>query len=356
MNELRVIQRPGRSNFAGNDYLGLAREPRVIEAMCRAAREFGVSSTSSRWALGWLDCHAELEARLAEFFETEDAAILGATFLGGPAYFHARSETHKTVFLYEHSHSNLFIGARAAGMDVRTFAAGDVDGLRSQLQAHTGGPAIIATDGVYSISGDYPPLVELLALAREFEAELLVDDAHGVFAVGDTGKGITEFLGLAPTDAVLMGSMSKALGCNGGFLAGPHEIVDKVRRSPSASGSAITPPPVTVACVEALRIVRAEPELRDRLHANAARMRSVLADHGIGVVADATPILAMVLADESEAAGLAEHFIARDIAIPYFSYPSEPRHNLLRSVARACHTEEELDRFAEAVKTWRENN
>jgi len=354
MNELKVVQGPGRTNFAGNDYLGLARDPRVIEAMYDAAREFGISSTSSRWGLGWLECHAELERQLAEFFETEDATILGATFLGGPAYFHARSETHKTVFMYEHSHSNLFIGARAAGFDVRTFAHGDVAGLRAQFEAAGEGPAIIATDGVYSISGDYPPLVELCDLAREFDAELLVDDAHGVFAVGDTGKGIAEFLGLAPTDAVLMGSMSKALGCNGGFFAGSHEIVDKVRRSPPASGSAITPAPVTAACIEALRIVREEPELRDRLRANAARMRSILADCDIGVVSEDTPILSMVLADDSEAAGLAEHFFAYDIVIRHFTYGSEGRHNRLRSVARACYTEAELDRFAEAVSTWRE--
>ncbi len=353
MSELRVLQGPGRTNFAGNDYLGLSREPRVIEALCAAARECGVSSTSSRWALGWTELHAELERQLAEFFGAADATVFGATYLAGPAYFEVMADDHDTAFIYENSHSNLLMGARAAGLTVRTFAHGDVSGLREQLAVHTGSRAVIATDGVYSICGDVAPAAELAALAREFAAELLIDDAHGVFAIGEGGRGLAELAGVPVGEATLMGSMGKALGCNGGFIAGRAELVEKFRRTPPASGSSLPPPSIVAACIEALRIVRAEPELRRTLHANAARMRAALADRGIGVVAEAAPIIAMTLADEAEAAALAGHFLACDLVIPYFKYASEPRHNLLRSVARSCHTEGELARFAEAVATWR---
>jgi len=353
MTELRIVQGPGRTNFAGNDYLGLSRDGRVIEAMCAAARQRGVSATSARWALGWTELHARLEADLAAFFGADDAVIFDATYLAGPAYFEVMGESHDTAWLYEHSHPNLFLGARAAGLEVRTFAHGDVEGLRRGLEAHTGRPAVIATDGVYSVCGEVAPAAELAELARRFGAELLIDDAHGVFALGATGKGIIEPAGVSVADAALMGSMSKALGCNGGFVAGRAELIDKLRRTRPASGGTLAPPGVVAACIEALRIVRAEPELRDRLADHAARMRAVLGEHGIGIVSDATPIVAMVLADEAEAAGLAEHFLARRLVIPYFHYPSEPRHNLLRSVARSCYTEDELARFAEAVASWR---
>jgi 8-amino-7-oxononanoate synthase len=354
MSELRVLQGPGRTNFAGNDYLGLSRQPRVVEALCAAARECGVSSTSSRWALGWTELHARLEAELAAFFGAADATVFGATYLAGPAYFEVMGQGHDTAFIYENSHPNLFLGARAAGMEIKSFAHGDVEGLRRQLQAYSGSAPVIATDGVYSICGDVAPAAELAALAREFDAELLIDDAHGVFAIGETGKGLIEPAGVSPNDAAVMGSMSKALGCNGGFIAGRSELVEKLRRTAPASGSSLPPPAIVAACVEALRIVREEPQLRARLHEHADRMRAALAGNGIGVVADATPIVAMVLADEAEAAGLAEHFLGYKLVIPYFKYASEPRHNLLRSVARSCYTEDELARFAEAVTSWRQ--
>jgi 7-keto-8-aminopelargonate synthetase-like enzyme len=189
-------------------------------------------------------------------------------------------------------------------------------------------------------------------LAREFDAELFVDDAHGVFCVGPHGRGCTELCGLEPHDTTLLGSMSKALGVNGGFLAGCGELVDAFRRSDAASGSAIPPPPIAAACLEALRIVGEEPGLRKKLDLHAARMRQVLAKHGIGIHSDRTPIIAMTLADAEEARRLAEHFLAHDILIPHFTYASEPRHNLLRSVARACYTDAELSRFEGAVAAW----
>jgi len=352
MSQLRVLRRPGRTSFAGNDYLGLATEPRMVEALAAAARQHGISATSSRWALGWTDLYAALESRLAEFFGADDAVIFGATYLAGPAYFGVMAETHGGVYCYENSHSNLFTGIRAAGLELRTFAHGDLAGLERMLAAHRGRPAIVATDGVYSISGQVPPLAEMSALARRHGAELLIDDAHGVFAVGPTGRGAAELCGVEPGEATIMGSMSKALGCNGGFLCGARDIVDKVRRSAPAAGSALPPPPIAAACLEGLRIVSQEPQRRLRMQEHARTMREVLRRNGISIVADRTPIIAMVLRDEAQAADLADHFLAHDIVIPYFKYPSEPRHNLLRSVARSCYTDADMARFTRAVETW----
>ncbi|MEX1096542.1 MAG: pyridoxal phosphate-dependent aminotransferase family protein [Planctomycetales bacterium] len=340
-------------DFAGNDYLGLARDPRLAEALCRAAREDRISATSSRWGLGWTGHHERLERGLAEFFRVEAACILGAAYFGGLVYFTTLADSRDTVFCDENSHSNLFLGMRAAGMQIHTFRHLDPDDLRRQLAAHGGGRAIVASDSVFGISGELADLAALQRAAREHGAELLIDDAHGVFGMGATGRGAIEACGIELDErTTLMGSMSKALGVNGGFLVGRAELVERFRRSPTASGSSVPPVPIAAACVEGLRIVRDEPELRETLNANARRMRSALAEAGIATVCDRTPIVAMVLADEFEAARLDRHFDSFGLRIPYFKYASEPRENLLRAVARACYTDADLDRFAAAVHGW----
>ena len=339
-----------RVNFAGNDYLGLARDERLARALSEAARRYGLSSTSSRWALGWTDLHQRLEQELAAFMGAEAACILGAAYFGGPVYFSAFAGSGRTVYCDETVHSNQFLGMRGAALEFRTFRHLDAADLARQLAAHRGPPPMVATDGVYGISGEVAPLAELRDAARAAGAEFFIDDAHGVGALGETGRGSAELCGLAPSDATVLGSMSKAMGCNGGFLAGRKELVEKFRRSAIASGSSIPPPPIAAACLESLKIIRAEPELRATMRAHAGRMRAALAARGIAVVSDRTPIVAMVFRDEFEAAAAAEHFLKYELAIPYFKYASEPRENLLRGAARACYTEEHLAQFEAAVK------
>jgi 8-amino-7-oxononanoate synthase len=339
-------------NFAGNDYLGLACDVRLVEAMYRAAQEYGISSTSSRWALGWTDIHQELETQLADFFRVEDATILGAAYLGGPVYFSSMSETHRVVFCDEMVHSNQFLGMRAAGLEIRKFRHLDIEDLKFQIEGYQGPPPIIATDGVYGISGEIAPLREFAGLAQAHGAELFIDDAHGVFALGETGRGTAEYLGLIRNSAVILGSMSKAMGCNGGFLAGKKKLVEKFRHSPAASGSAIPPPPIAAACLKSLEIIKEEPERREAMWQCTRRMKTILSENGIVLVSDQSPIMGMQLKDEFEAARLSAHLLGFGLRIPYFKYASEPRENLLRGAARACYTENDLGRFAAAIQTF----
>ncbi len=341
---------PGLTPFAGNDYLGLARDPRLAEACSRAATTHGISSTSSRWALGWTALHQELEESIANFTGLGAACITGAAYFGGAVYYSLFAGSGRTVYCDAMVHSNQYLGMRAAGLEIRPFRHLDVVDLRRQLAAHSGPPPIIASDGVYGISGELAPLAELAAAARAVGAEFFVDDAHGFGALGASGRGSVELCGLAPDSTLtVLCSMSKAMGCGGGFLAGRLELIERCRRSPTASGSAIPPPPIAAACRASLHILRSEPERRVRLQANARRMRQALAGRGIAVVSEATPILGMVFADEHAAAAASRHFAAHAIAIPYFKYASEPRENLLRGIAKADYTEADLQRFENAV-------
>jgi 7-keto-8-aminopelargonate synthetase-like enzyme len=339
--------------FAGNDYLGLASHQEVIRSLQEAAASCGISAGASRWSLGWTDRHEQLERQLAIFMRTQDACIFGAAYFGGVIYY-GRMATlgYRVVFCDELVHSNQYLGMRAAGFEIRPFRHLDADDLRHQLAQHAGHPPIVATDGVYGISGEVAPIDEIAQLARQFDAELFIDDAHGFGAIGLAGRGVIDLCSSEPAAVTVLGSMSKALGTNGGFLVGRHDLVDRFRRSPEASGSAIPPPPIAAAALTALRIVREQPALRQSALANANRMREVLQARGISSVDHRHPIVGMLLSNEAEAAGLSRHFVSRGLRIPYFKYASEPRENLLRAVGRAVYTEEHLARFAEAVATW----
>lgn len=338
--------------FAGNDYLGLATHPEVIEGSCEAARRNGVSSTSSRWAQGWTPLHEELEQGLREWMGSEDACIFGAAYLGGVIYYGRMAALgRRVVFCDAMAHSNQFLGMRAAGFEIRTFRHLDVEDLRRVTADYVGPPAIVATDGVFGISGEVADVAALAAVARRIGAELFVDDAHGVGVLGARGRGAAELAGLQPGDATVLGSMSKAMGANGGFLAGRRELVEPFKHSPEASGSSIPPPPIAGAALAALKIICNDPAPRRRMESNAVHMRQILSAAGIVLADSRHPILGMLLRNEVEAAALDRHFGQHGLWIPYFKYASEPRQNLLRAAARAVYTDELLEQFAEAVRT-----
>jgi 7-keto-8-aminopelargonate synthetase-like enzyme len=279
----------------------------------------------------------------------EDACILGAAYLGGVVYFGEMSKHHDTVFCDENSHSNLILGMHAAGLSIHTYKHLDAHDLGRQIAKYRGERPIIATDGVFGISGEIAPLPDLYEIGDSYSAELFVDDAHGVGVLGPQGRGILEYWNVPKKSMILLGSMSKAMGVNGGFLVGTKELISRFKYSPAVSGSAVPPFPQAAACLEAIRIVRKEPGLREKMQQNADSMRKALHEQGIRIVSDQTPIIAMVFQDEYQAVRASKHFEGNGIRIPYFKYISEPRQNILRAAARACHTEEQLQRFKKAV-------
>lgn len=336
--------------FAGNDYLGLARDPRLLEAMYEGGKRYGISTTSSRWAIGWTEIHEKLEQELTKFFKTDDTCLLGGTYVGGSVYFEVMRKFHDTVYCDEFVHSNQYLGMKAAGFEIRTFTHLDTADLSVKLAQHTGKSPLVATDGIYGISGEIAPLKELWALTQKHGGRLFIDDAHGVFSLGPTGRGTAEEHGITGSGITILGSMSKALGCNGGFLAGDQADVDAFRRASAVCGGSHPAPPIAAACVRALEIVRQEPERLQRMKENAVRMRAQAAEHGIGVVSSTGPIIALILKDEFEAQALSKHFLAFGLGVPYFKYPSEPRQNFLRCVSRTCYTEENLRTFSKALQ------
>lgn len=342
-------------HFAGNDYLGLAADPRVVEAMCGAARQHGISTGAGRWSIGWSDLHQQLEDELGRFFSCEDACIQGAAYLCGPAFFAAVAGEYDTVFCDENSHPNLYLGMRGAGLRIRPYRHLEASDLRRRLAHHKGRPPLVTTDGLFGISGEVAPLGDILGIAAVYGAPVFVDDAHGAFAVGASGRGTVELVfaggsAAAPAALLLMGSMSKALGAYGGFIAGDRRWIDKIRRAVNYVGSTPPPFPVVAACLEALRIIRTEPGRRTAMNGVAARMRAIAAGLGLSLLSDPrVPIVTLLLESADEARRSAAELERRGLLLKYLDYPSEPRKNLLRTAARPVYTEEHLDCFAEVL-------
>lgn len=348
----KILLTPGKISFAGNDYLCMSKEKRLAEAMYQAALEYGISATSSRWAVGWNQIFENFELALKDHYGTEDAMVFGAAYLGGMIYFGSLKDDCDTVYCDETCHVNLFKGMTTAGMKVITYRHLDTNHLKQLLQSHKGKKPIVATDGVWGISGDIPPLKEISNIAKEFKAELFIDDAHGVFALGKTGRGAAEHCGLLPEDATILGSMSKALGCSGGFLVGRAELVDRFRRNDTTSGSTTSSVPTVAASLKSLEIIRSDPERRKKLFQVADKMREILLRRNIKTADQNSMIIGMCLKDEFEASKLSDHLAKYNVMVPYFKYASEPRHNLLRAVAKSCYSTQELKAFEDAIMSF----
>lgn len=344
MRTLHAVQ------FGGSDYLGLSAEPRVADAVCREVRKRGFSTGAGRWSIGWSDLHQQLEDELKLFFRTEDACIQGSAYLCGPAFFAAAASEHDTVFCDENSHPNLILGMRGAGLQIVAYNHLDAQDLKRRLARFRGRAPVIASDGLFGISGEFAPLARIADVAERHGALMFVDDAHGVFSVGSGGRGSAELFELNPDSLLLMGSMSKALGAYGGFIAGSSYWVEKIRRAVNYVGSTPPPFPVVAGCLEALRIVAAEPQRRCILQRTVDRMRSVLQSFDVPLVSDPhAPIVSMLLEDPETAKNLAETLNGSGLVLRYLDYPSEPRKNMLRSAARTPYSEQHLRTFADAL-------
>jgi 7-keto-8-aminopelargonate synthetase-like enzyme len=311
-----------------------------------------VSATSSRAALGWTPLHESYERRIERFTGAPAACILHSTYLGGAVYYSVMAERCRTVVCDAIVHSNQYLGMRAAGLAIVSFRHLDTDDLRRTLEALPDKRGVIvATDAIYGISGELAPLDEIARLAAQYDAEFFVDDAHGFGVQGRIGRGTTERFGVTYAKTTVLCSMSKAMGADGGFLMGRPDVIVPCRSCAVVSGGAIPTAPVAAACMAALDLCDADGTLRGKLDANTGKLRAILDRAGIPVASRDTAIVALLMKDGKAASAMSRHLLARGFRVPYFTYASEPRENLLRVVGRSVYTPEQLERFEAAVRS-----
>jgi glycine C-acetyltransferase len=339
--------------FAGGNYLDLARHPEVTEAAARAARELGCAAGGSRLINGNLSAHLALEQELAKFLGTEAALAFNTGYMANLGVIPALVGEGDVVVSDALCHASIIDGCRLSRASVRVFPHGDLDALETLLGsvASPRRRVLLAVDGLYSMDGDTAPLAEMSALARHWGAMLLVDDAHGTGTLGRTGRGTPELCGVAEQADIWMGTLGKALGSFGAFVAGSFRLRDLlVNVARSFIFSCALPPPQVEAARAALRLLRAEPWRRERLALNAARLRDRLAGHGISTAPSSTHVVPVRIGENRRTMAVCERLLERGFYTQGIRHPSVPEGTArLRITPMATHRGPEIEALADAI-------
>jgi glycine C-acetyltransferase/8-amino-7-oxononanoate synthase len=350
-----VVQFSGRPVIllCSNDYLGLATHPAVVQAAVRATERYGCGAGASRLICGTLPPHEELESSLAEFKGTESALLFGSGYLANLGIIPSLIGRKGLILADRLCHASLIDGCRISGADFRVFRHRDSNHVESLLKRRSpNGPALIVTDGLFSMDGDLAPLTELASLAKRYGATVYVDDAHGTGVMGPTGRGTIEEFGVEHEIRFHMGTLGKAVGSSGAYVVGPQETIEYLVNTVRPFIFTTASPPATAgAAIAALAVIRQEPERRARLWANRHRLFHGLQRLGFRMTATVSPILPILIGDARKAIAFAEQLLAHGVYAPAIRPPTVPDHtSRIRITVTSEHTTGQLDEALRAFE------
>jgi glycine C-acetyltransferase len=361
----RVLQRDQRArtrfdgkdviNLASNNYLGLAAHPRLKEAAAQAAVEFGAGSGAVRTIAGTMSLHEELERRFADFKGAEDALMFQSGFTANSGTVAAILSKEDVIVSDQLNHASIIDGARLSRAEIKVFPHKDAEAA-GRLLEETKAPGrrqLLITDGVFSMDGDIAPLPDLVEVAEQQEAIMMIDDAHASGVLGEGGKGTVSHFGLDPKRVdVQVGTLSKAIGVLGGFIAGPTVLITwLVNRGRPFLFSTSAPPAVAAACIAALDVIRDEPDRLERLWSNTNFFKNGLHELGFDTAESQTPITPVIAGEETKAVELAALLWEEGVFTPAIVFPTVPKgRSRVRTIVTADHSEEDLGDALEAFE------
>ena len=345
-----IYQGQNQIMLASNDYLGLIDHPEVKEAAKEAINIYGVGSGGSRLTTGTLPLHNQLETTLASFKHTEKALIFNTGYMANVGIISALGIKDSIIFSDELNHASIIDGCRLSHAKTVVYKHNDMKDLAEKLQAHAGCQGLIVTDAVFSMGGDIAPLPDIMALAEQYHVLTMVDEAHATGVIGATGRGIVEHFGLKRQPNVLMGTLSKALAAEGGYVCGSQLLIDYLRNTArSYIFSTSLSPAVLAAATKALELLENQPSMVHQLQENTRIFYKTLQQEGIAAHSD-TAIVPIVLHDEELALRVAEELNRQNIFISPIRYPTVPKGQaMLRAALMATHTPEELCQAARTI-------
>jgi glycine C-acetyltransferase/8-amino-7-oxononanoate synthase len=338
--------------LCSNNYLGLADHPRVQEAAAGAALRWGVGAGSSRLVSGTMTIHRRLEQRLAAFKGTPTALLFGSGYLANLGVVAALSRAGEVVFSDELNHASIIDGCRLSRADTFVYGHNDVEHLAWGLAQAEGRGSLIVTESVFSMDGDVAPLAQIAELARRHGVRVVVDEAHGTGCLGPGGRGAVAAAQLdGAIDIVVVGTLGKALGSYGAYVACDEEIAALLTNSArSLIFSTAPPPPAVAGALAALELLEEQPSLVDRLRSNAETLRAGLAREGFGVAGASTQIVPLVVGDASTAMRVCEAALERGVFAQAIRPPTVPDGtSRLRLAVMATHTSDELREAARVL-------
>ena len=337
-------------NLCANNYLGLANHPALKAAARDAIDAYGVGSGAVRTIAGNMAIHDELERRLAAFKRTEAALLYQSGFTANAGTVSAILGKGDVVVSDALNHASIIDGCRLSGADRKIFPHKDVAAARRCLEEARGARRVLLiTDGVFSMDGDLAPLPELCALAREFGAIMMVDDAHASGVMGAGGRGTVEHFGMHGQVDIQVGTLSKAWACLGGYVAGRRSLIEfLMQRARPLLFSTSHPPSVAATAIAALDLIERDPGLIARLWENTRMFKAGLARLGFDTGASETPITPIMIGGEAEAMRFSDRLFEEGVFALGIAYPTVPRGRArVRTIVSAGHTREDLERALE---------
>lgn len=346
-----IIKIAGREliNLSSNNYLGLATHPRMMEAAIKATKEFGVGAGAVRTINGTLKIHDELEKRIAEFKHTEAAIAFQSGFNCNAGAIQAVMNKNDGILSDELNHASIIDGCRLSGAKIIRYKHNDMEDLRAKAkEARESGlynKLMVITDGVFSMDGDVVNLPGLVKVAEEFDLITYVDDAHGSGVMG-MGAGTVKHFGLSNKIDFQIGTLSKAIGVVGGYVAGSQDLIDwlKVRARPFLFSTSLTPS-AAAACIEAINIMTESTELVDKVWENGRYLKENLKRLGFNIGHSETPITPCIIGDEKLTQEFSKKLIEEGVYAKSIVFPTVPLGTgRVRNMPTAAHTKEMLDK------------
>jgi len=338
--------------FCNNDYLGLANHPQVIEAFAEGARRWGAGGGASHLVVGHSTAHHELEEALAAFTGRPRALLLSSGYMANLGTVTALVGQGGTVLEDRLNHASLLDAGLLSGARFSRYLHNDIASLQNRL-AKAEGDTLVVTDGVFSMDGDLAELPDICAAARRHGAWVMVDDAHGFGCLGESGGGIVEHFGLGVDDVpVLIGTLGKAFGTAGAFVAGSEELVESlIQFARPYIYTTSQPPAVACATLRSLQLLREEGWRREQLASLIARFRAGVSAIGLQLMDSPTPIQPIVVGSSARALALSAALRERGILVTAIRPPTVPRGTArLRVTLCATHTHADIDRLLEALQ------
>lgn len=338
--------------FCSNDYLGLANHPDVIAAFQDAANLYGVGGGASHLVSGHSQAHHELELALAEFTGRDRALLFSTGYMANLGAVTALLDKQDGVFEDRVNHASLLDAGLLSGARFQRYLHNDATNLQTRLQRSEARRKLVITDGVFSMDGDIAPLSELAYVSREADAWMMVDDAHGLGCIGKEGRGSVDHFGLGQDDVqILMGTLGKAFGTAGAFIAGSDVLIETlIQHARSYIYTTSMPPAVAAATLRSLQLVREEEWRREKLRALIAQFRTGCESLGLALMDSQTPIQPVMVGSSETAMQMSAALEAKGIFITAIRPPTVPKNEArLRVTLSASHTEADVDRLLVAL-------
>lgn len=343
-------------SFGSNDYLGIANHPRLKEAAKRAIDEFGISLCGTPIVIGYTNLHKRLESTISDFLEMEETLIYPSGYQANIGIFKLLSSMVDAILIDEYAHSCLFEGTRLSKSEVYHFPHNDVEALEKLLEdTSSKRMRFIVVDGLYSTEGSIARLDEIVKLANEYNAFIIMDDAHGLGTLGDNGKGSSEVMNVLSKVHMVTGSLGKALGCTGGFMSTSHNIADYFRYYCSHFVySTALPPAITAASIEAFSLVAEAKDRREKLNRNKEMLLKAVRDLGFKTTGSSTPLFSIISKHAVNTIKLARDLFERGVYTTPFIPPSVPLgRSCLRFIPSAELDTEDIEKVIEIFKGLR---